>query len=126
MARKRPLPKIRPDASSTVSPAALNAMTPPAVTRSLADILSAITGSVLLDLLMAQGKTIEEAAILTGIPQNRLKVDGLAFAVSFVTKLDPLFGAVFRTDEENRQFEEDVAAQLAASGPEAPYVAGAH
>lgn len=126
MARKRPLPKIRRDAGSTVSPAAVNAMTPPSVIQSLGDTLSAITGSVLLDLLMAQGKTIEEAAILTGIPQARLKADGLAFAVSFVTKLDPLFGAVFASDDENRRYEEDVAAQLAASGPEAPYVPGAH
>ncbi|PXW51831.1 hypothetical protein [Methylobacterium sp. B4] len=75
---------------------------------------------------MAQDKTIEEAAILTGIPQARLKAGGLAFTVSFVTKLDPLFGAVFASEDENRRFEEDLAARLAAPGANANYIPGAH
>ncbi|TFZ61121.1 hypothetical protein E4V01_00465 [Methylorubrum sp. Q1] len=127
MARKQTLPKTRRDAGSTVSPAALNAMTPPDLTRSLGDTLSAITGAVLIDLLMGQGKTLDEASVLTGIPRSRLYADGISFATAFMAKLDPIFGAAMSaTPEENARMEADVLAQIAANGPDAQYVPGAH
>lgn len=126
MARKQPLPKTRRGAGSTVSPAALNAMTPPAVTRSLGDSLSAITGAVLIDLLMGQGKTLDEASVLTGIPRSRLYADGICFATAFMAKLDPVFcAAMTATPEENAQMEADALAQMAANGPDALYVPSA-
>lgn len=119
----RPLPRSRRGAGSTVSPAALNAMTPPSTLRSLGESLSAITGAVLLDLMVSQGKTLTEASELTGIPASRLRADGLAFATSFISKLDPALGAVLTaTPEECAALEAAVLAQIEANGPDAPFI----
>lgn len=119
----RPLPQSRRGAGSTVSTAALNAMTPPSTMRSLGESLSAITGAVLLDLVMSQGKSLAEAAELTGIPASRLRADGLTFATSFIAKLDPALGAVLSASpEESAALEAAVLAQIEANGPDAPFV----
>lgn len=101
--------------SHTPPAAALNAMTSPATSATLGTVFSSLTGAVLIDLLLGQGKTMAEAATLTGIEISRLRADGLAFAMSFVRAIDPELGALM-----DASTPEDDAAEVARLAAQAP------
>ncbi|GJD40859.1 hypothetical protein OICFNHDK_3335 [Methylobacterium bullatum] len=125
MSRPRSRPPARPSKPArnqrrAVKTAATEWPSPPETT--LRQKLTLVTGALLADLTLAQGKSLEEASALTGFSVEQLRADGLEYAMAFVRVLDPAFMALMdaTTEDEAAEAVGAIVASRAAAPAHVP------